>query len=110
MSLQNGLPCKMVSKDASRWRPLVALLGGLSLNCATAATCMDSVTCCVETHPGIPEACGLTAAEAATIMAATAAAAKSLSASALSAKSMRAADIASDVCRTTPGIARPERF
>ncbi|MCP3143161.1 hypothetical protein [Pyxidicoccus xibeiensis] len=35
---------------------------------------MDSVTCCIEAHPGIPEACGLTASEAATIMAASVAA------------------------------------
>ncbi|RKH08838.1 hypothetical protein D7V97_18355 [Corallococcus sp. CA053C] len=31
---------------------------------------MDSETCCIEAHPGNPAACGLTAAEAATLMAA----------------------------------------
>jgi hypothetical protein len=44
---------------------------GLSMNCATAAaTCMDSLTCCIEAHLGAPEACGLATAEAATLMAA----------------------------------------
>ncbi|WP_240359423.1 hypothetical protein [Pyxidicoccus trucidator] len=61
---------------ATHWRRhLVTLAAGLSLSCATAAvTCMDSVTCCIEAHPVTPEACGLTAAEAATLMAASVAA------------------------------------
>ena len=33
------------------------------------ATCTDSVTCCVQRHPGNPEACGLSASEAASLMA-----------------------------------------
>ena len=33
------------------------------------ATCTDSVTCCVQRHPGNPEACGLSASEAAVLMA-----------------------------------------
>jgi hypothetical protein len=33
------------------------------------ATCMDSVTCCVQRNPGAPEACGLSASEAASLMA-----------------------------------------
>ncbi|MCE9671063.1 hypothetical protein LY474_24945 [Myxococcus stipitatus] len=33
------------------------------------ATCTDSLTCCVQRNPGNPEACGLTASEAATLMA-----------------------------------------
>ena len=37
------------------------------------ATCMDSVTCCVQRNPGNSEACGLTASEAAAILAAGAA-------------------------------------
>jgi len=64
-------------------RSLVALaLAALVLGCATSAhspasrrdsyaqaTCMDSVTCCVQRNPGAPEACGLTASEAAALMA-----------------------------------------
>ncbi|RKG98178.1 hypothetical protein [Corallococcus carmarthensis] len=34
------------------------------------ATCVDSETCCIQRNPGNPSACGLTAAEAAAIMAA----------------------------------------
>ncbi|WP_140860318.1 hypothetical protein [Myxococcus xanthus] len=33
------------------------------------ATCTDTVTCCIQRNPGMPEACGLTAGEAASHMA-----------------------------------------
>ncbi|CAM4506016.1 MULTISPECIES: hypothetical protein [Myxococcus] len=33
------------------------------------ATCTDTVTCCIQRNPGMPEACGLTASEAASHMA-----------------------------------------
>jgi hypothetical protein len=33
------------------------------------ATCTDTVSCCVQRNPGNPEACGLSASEAATLMA-----------------------------------------
>ncbi len=33
------------------------------------ATCTDSVTCCLQRNPGSPEACGLSASEAASLMA-----------------------------------------
>lgn len=33
------------------------------------ATCADSVSCCVQRNPGAPEACGLSASEAASLMA-----------------------------------------
>ncbi|RKG71120.1 hypothetical protein D7V80_02995 [Corallococcus sp. CA054B] len=41
------------------------------------ATCVDSETCCIQRNPGNPAACGLTAAEAAAIMAAATGAAGS---------------------------------
>jgi hypothetical protein len=37
-------------------------------------TCMDTETCCLQRNPGNPEACGMSASEAAAILAATAAA------------------------------------
>jgi hypothetical protein len=43
------------------------------MGCAS-VQCIDSETCCVEAHPSNPAACGLTAAEAATLTAAGAAA------------------------------------
>lgn len=47
------------------------VIATLLMGCATAAgRCIDSETCCIETHPGNPAACGLTAAEAASLMAA----------------------------------------
>ncbi|QAT83815.1 hypothetical protein EJ065_2233 [Corallococcus coralloides] len=49
-------------------RHLATVLAAMSLGCATVA--MDTETDCIQRHPGIPEACGLTAAEAAAIMAA----------------------------------------
>ncbi|WAM26441.1 hypothetical protein [Myxococcus sp. NMCA1] len=33
------------------------------------ATCSDTVSCCIQRNPGVPEACGLTASEAALYMA-----------------------------------------
>ncbi|WP_226993912.1 hypothetical protein [Myxococcus hansupus] len=33
------------------------------------ATCTDTVTCCIQRNPGMPEACGLSASEAASHMA-----------------------------------------
>jgi len=33
------------------------------------ATCTDTVTCCLQRNPGAPEACGLSASEAASLMA-----------------------------------------
>nr|WP_225888382.1 hypothetical protein [Myxococcus xanthus] len=33
------------------------------------ATCSDTVSCCIQRNPGVPEACGLTASEAAMYMA-----------------------------------------
>ncbi|NOK08610.1 hypothetical protein HNS30_06145 [Corallococcus exercitus] len=51
------------------WRhPLVAILAAFGMGCATVA--MDTETDCIQRHPGLPEACGLTASEAAAIMAA----------------------------------------
>jgi hypothetical protein len=64
-------------------RSLLALaLAALVLGCSSSAhspasrrdsyvqaTCMDSVSCCVQRNPGAPEACGLSAAEAASLMA-----------------------------------------
>lgn len=52
----------------SRWQRLAPILAALSLGCATIA--MDTETDCIQRHPGMPEACGLTASEAAVIMAA----------------------------------------
>jgi hypothetical protein len=43
------------------------------------ATCMDTETCCLQRHPGNPEACGLSAAEAAVLMAGAKAATESVS-------------------------------
>ncbi|AEI62613.1 hypothetical protein [Corallococcus macrosporus] len=61
---------------------LLCLMIVLSLACSGSATtaasrrdayalasCTDTVSCCVQRNPGIPEACGLTAAEAASHMA-----------------------------------------
>ncbi|CAM3107009.1 Lipoprotein [Corallococcus soli] len=47
-------------------RHLVPFLAALGLGCATIA--MDTETDCIQRHPGLPEACGLTASEAAIIM------------------------------------------
>ncbi|GMT97843.1 hypothetical protein KH5H1_19620 [Corallococcus caeni] len=59
----------MTAPKAAPWRRhLAPLLAALSLGCATVA--MDTETDCIQRHPGRPEACGLTAAEAAAIMAA----------------------------------------
>ncbi|AEI62616.1 hypothetical protein [Corallococcus macrosporus] len=57
---------------------LLCLMVALSLACSGSATtaasrrdayalasCTDTVSCCVQRNPGIPEACGLTASEAA---------------------------------------------
>lgn len=44
------------------------VLPWVALGCAS-VPCSDSETCCVQTHPGNPEACGLSAAEAAAILA-----------------------------------------
>ncbi|RKG66905.1 hypothetical protein D7W79_35955 [Corallococcus exercitus] len=41
-----------------------------SVQCAAAGGCLDSESCCIEAHPGNPAACGLSAAEAAALMAA----------------------------------------
>ena len=63
--------------------PLLALaLAALVLGCSSSAhsrasrrdyyaqtTCADSVSCCVQRNPGNPEACGLSASEAASLMA-----------------------------------------
>ncbi|ATB49870.1 lipoprotein [Corallococcus macrosporus DSM 14697] len=35
------------------------------------ASCSDSVSCCIQRNPGVPEACGLTAGEAAAHIAST---------------------------------------
>jgi len=61
---------------------LLCLWGALSLGCSGSATsaagrrdayalatCADTVTCCIQRNPGMPEACGLTASEAASHMA-----------------------------------------
>ena len=64
-------------------RCLLALaLAALALGCSSTAhspasrrdsyaqaTCMDTVTCCLQRNPGAPEACGLSASEAASLMA-----------------------------------------
>lgn len=67
----------MKTQRSRHWqRPVVALVAGLLMGCATVAgSCLDSETCCIEAHPGNPAACGLTDAEAAALLAATAAAA-----------------------------------
>ncbi|RKH90337.1 hypothetical protein D7Y21_06685 [Corallococcus sp. AB045] len=57
-----------VPRTAHWRRRLAPILAALSLGCATVA--MDTETDCIQRHPGLPEACGLTAAEAAAIMAA----------------------------------------
>jgi len=57
---------------------LLCLLAVASLGCASSATgtvnrrdayalasCTDTVSCCIQRNPGVPEACGLTAGEAA---------------------------------------------
>ncbi|NTX17431.1 hypothetical protein HUA76_42340 [Myxococcus sp. CA056] len=50
-----------------------AFVAALSLQCATpGGRCMDSETCCLQSHPGNPAACGFTDAEAAIILAAAA--------------------------------------
>lgn len=61
---------------------LLCLLVALSLGCSSSATgtasrrdayalasCTDTVSCCIQRNPGVPDACGLTAAEAAAHMA-----------------------------------------
>ncbi|WP_043709280.1 hypothetical protein [Corallococcus macrosporus] len=61
---------------------LLCLLAALSLGCSSSATttasrrgayalasCTDTVSCCIQRNPGMPDACGLTAAEAASHMA-----------------------------------------
>lgn len=61
---------------------LSVLLAVVSLGCASTATgtasrrdayalatCTDTVSCCVQRNPGMPEACGLTAGEAASHLA-----------------------------------------
>lgn len=54
--------------------PFPVLVAVLALRCATAGpNCLDSETCCLQAHPGNPAACGLTSAEAASILAAGAA-------------------------------------
>ncbi|RYZ17400.1 MAG: hypothetical protein EOO70_02060 [Myxococcaceae bacterium] len=51
------------------WRHQFApILAALNLGCATIA--MDTETDCIQRHPGLPEACGLTTAEATAILAA----------------------------------------
>nr|BAD23987.1 fruE [Myxococcus xanthus DZF1] len=57
---------------------LLCLLTAVSLGCSSSATgtasrrdayalasCTDTVSCCVQRNPAVPEACGLTASEAA---------------------------------------------
>lgn len=78
----------MTTPEAAPWRrhlaPILAAaaLAGCSSGAHSAAstpgtrdlyaqaTCVDSETCCLQRNPGNPAACGLTAAEAAAIMAA----------------------------------------
>lgn len=56
-------------------RPVVVLIAGLLMSCATVAgSCIDSESCCIEAHPGNPAACGLTEAEAAALIGTAAAA------------------------------------
>jgi hypothetical protein len=64
-------------------RSLLALaVAALALGCSSTAhspasrrdyyaqaNCTDTVTCCVQRNPGAPEACGLSASEAASLMA-----------------------------------------
>lgn len=47
--------------------PIMVALPWLAMSCAS-VTRMDSVSCCVQSHPGNPEMCGLSAAEAAVLM------------------------------------------
>ncbi|RKH78025.1 hypothetical protein D7X99_29640 [Corallococcus sp. AB032C] len=55
-------------RTARSWRSLAPFLAAFSLGCVSIA--MDTETDCIQRHPGLPEACGLTAAEASVIMAA----------------------------------------
>lgn len=52
----------MTNRIAGSWLVLATLAATLFMSCATAGgTCLNTVTCCIEAHPGNPEACGLTA-------------------------------------------------
>lgn len=71
----------MTKRIAGSWLVLATLTTMLFMSCATAGgTCLNTVTCCIEAHPGNPEACGLTASEAAAILAAASAATATTSA------------------------------
>ena len=73
----------MLSVSNMKSRSLLPLaLAALALGCSGSAhspasrrdyyvqaTCADSVSCCVQRNPGNPEACGLSASEAASFMA-----------------------------------------
>jgi len=73
----------MLFVPAMNSRSLVPLaLAALALGCSNSAhspasrrdsyaqaTCTDTVTCCLQRNPGAPEACGLSASEAASLMA-----------------------------------------
>jgi len=73
----------MLFMPAMNSRPLLALaLAALALGRSSTAhspasrrdsfaqtTCTDTVTCCLQRNPGAPEACGLSASEAASLMA-----------------------------------------
>lgn len=61
--------------------PALVVLSWLLTSCAS-VPCPDTETCCVQAHPGNPEACGLSAAEAAAIL--TGAAGAELATSAMS--------------------------
>ena len=79
-----SLPVIRVEQATATWRFIIFLVlfvAALTLNCASSAhstanrrdyyvqsTCVDSVTCCLQRNPGSPEACGLSASEAAVLM------------------------------------------